>query len=379
MPSSQGGRIAHGRCVHERRIAEKASREPHERLAVQGVGLPWRIGDGVGEAVVHLLEPGRVGVAEVGDLHRCDAAREYRQAVSPRVSGQIHENVDGVATHDGGRVIVIETAQVAPSIGALAQLTGDGILAGHVRVAGHREPVPIEIPDEGRDEIRHRVVAQVRRDVADVQAAGRAEVGHRRRRREGRRVLPLPFSMGGEALRCRPIDPVVRVKELVRVRLLVSRIGVQRPREGDQSVGRPALLEPADGEGVLRDGIKGRVRLHRQELHHRLAHPMLYAKGLGERDTRDREIRVHVEGRAQCALGFVVSLHGDQHGAQAVQGAGMARIEADGCAGDRLCPGVVTGFEKQVRQMQVRVDVPGVRPDRLAEGALCIPDLAAVL
>ncbi len=159
----------------------------------------------------------------------------------------------------------------------------------------------------------------------------------------------------------------------------VTRIGVQRPREGDQSVRRPALLEPADAETVLRDAITGRVRLHRQELHHSLADALLLMKAIGERDTRVREFRVHVEGHAQCVLGFVVPLHGDQHGAQAVQGAGMARIEADGCAGDRFRPGVVTGFEKQARQMQVRVDVTRIRPDRLAEGALRLLYLATVL
>ena len=86
--------------------AVEAVRQPDDRFRAERIRLARRFDDGVAQAVVDRLQPGRLRVTQPGHLDRRGSAREDQQAIVARVAGEVHEDVDAVGADERGHFLV---------------------------------------------------------------------------------------------------------------------------------------------------------------------------------------------------------------------------------------------------------------------------------
>jgi hypothetical protein len=151
---------------------EEAAGKPDQGLDVEVVGIVG-IGLVIGDAVVDLRQAGRVRVAEVADLDRRRPGGAREQAAVLGESGELDQDVDPVGPEQACELGVIERADVTPPARQAAQVLGDVVGLGDVRIADGLEALAIKRLEDRRDEIRDRVGAKIRREIADAQATVR--------------------------------------------------------------------------------------------------------------------------------------------------------------------------------------------------------------
>ena len=98
------------------------------------IGGYRRIGNGIGNAIVHRRETGRGRVPQIADLHGRGTARENRQPVGCRVSREIDEDIDPIGADQLDQCIVSEPPDLAPVIRGCAQALGDRVLEMRIAV-----------------------------------------------------------------------------------------------------------------------------------------------------------------------------------------------------------------------------------------------------
>ena len=116
----RGGQRVDLRCGFIRLVAGERGGKAHEFFAVPGLGLPRRIADLVGQAVIDGVEAGRIGIADPGGLHGRRAPGENLEAMVRRVAGEIDEQVDLIFADAVCGLVVVEPGDVAPVVGECA-------------------------------------------------------------------------------------------------------------------------------------------------------------------------------------------------------------------------------------------------------------------
>ena len=174
-----------------------------------------RIGDVIGDPVVDLRQPGRIGIAQVADLDR-GGARDARQ--QPAVLGEAREvdqDVDPIVADRPRESGIVERGHVAPLANEAPQMLGHAIGLGDVRVGDDVEPLAVECLEDRRHEIGHRMGAKVRRQIADPQATFRIKVALEVRRRGSDRIGERrpERSMLAKQIGAREVRVVVEIHE----------------------------------------------------------------------------------------------------------------------------------------------------------------------
>ena len=83
------------RKVGDRRlVTQKTSRRTNELFGVKALAVSRRIGDRIGQPVVHRREPRGVRIAEPTDLDRSGLMGEDEEPASATVTTKIHQHVD---------------------------------------------------------------------------------------------------------------------------------------------------------------------------------------------------------------------------------------------------------------------------------------------
>ena len=137
------------------------------------VAIAGRVGMDVGDAPVDFGQARGVRVTEIGGLHRGGLQREHPQPVPGGVPGQVDQDVDAVGADLLRRFHVTDAGDLASVVGQLHEAGGHGVRPGHVGVAIHVEPTAVVLREHRLDEVRHRVAAEIARDVADAQLPSR--------------------------------------------------------------------------------------------------------------------------------------------------------------------------------------------------------------
>jgi hypothetical protein len=141
------------------------------------VGHARWIGDGVGDAVIHRAQPGRIRIADVRELHRRGLAREHEHPRAVGVTGEIDQDVHTMAADEVGKLGVIQRGDVVPTVHARADRRRHRVPAArHAAVAEDLEPLAVAVVEQRRQEFRDRMIAKVGRDVADAQPTLRIAV-----------------------------------------------------------------------------------------------------------------------------------------------------------------------------------------------------------
>ena len=89
-----------------RHIAQGASLDPEQPLAIDPFAIARRIGDRIGQAEVDRGEPRVAGIAEPGELDRRGLPRENQHAIGRRMATEIDENVDPVLANARRRLLI---------------------------------------------------------------------------------------------------------------------------------------------------------------------------------------------------------------------------------------------------------------------------------
>ena len=155
--------------IRAQRIAKVAVRQAYDLLRKGFVRRACRVHIHIREHVVYGRQSRRIEIADARHLHRCRLMREHGQAVVLRMPRQIDENIDLVTPHERCRLLRRHAADIPPRIGSRAQLPG-GFVRGAVRIAVHRECRAVKELQERLQQRRHRMRAQIGRDIADADA-----------------------------------------------------------------------------------------------------------------------------------------------------------------------------------------------------------------
>ena len=105
-----GQRNRHRRCS-ERPKAPLRIRHAQQALAMPLISGYRRIGNGIGDPIVHRRETGRGRIPQIADLHGRGAARENRQPVGCRVSREIDEDINPIGADQLDQCIVSRAAR----------------------------------------------------------------------------------------------------------------------------------------------------------------------------------------------------------------------------------------------------------------------------
>ena len=132
-----------------------------------------RIKPRIAQPIVDGADAGGAGIREPGDLDRRRFAGERQRPAVRHVHGQIDEDIDIVRANDFSERRIIVRANVAPYVGEALDPPRVFIGALHTRVAEHFECSVIVMREQRHSEQTLTVIAKIRRDVADLEAAGR--------------------------------------------------------------------------------------------------------------------------------------------------------------------------------------------------------------
>ena len=158
------------------RVAELAVRQADDPLQKRRLARALRQRHAVDEEAVHGGKPRRRHIAEPRDLHGRRMVGERRQRVVLRMAREIHEDVDVILRDEACGRMCGTSAHIAPLHGEMAEPARD-LVDRSRRVDVDGERLRREIAQKRREEIRHRVQAEITGNIADAQAQiGRAHV-----------------------------------------------------------------------------------------------------------------------------------------------------------------------------------------------------------
>ena len=271
------------------------------------VGLPDRIGDGVGQAVIHGAQARRGGIAEVGELHGRQPAGKELQAIVAGVAGQVHEHVGRIRADRLFDRSVGPAGEMPPDRRALPQPLARGVDRVVIVVEDDLKLIPVEVGQQRLDEIGHGMPAKIGRKEGDAQAPPGIRVSGRQAAHPlGGRLLHEPpiLQMLNQQRLAGKVVPVIQEEQAETARLMMART----QRQMGVKI-RQGLFRPLQGQQRLRPG---EARLGAPGFD--LQHPILAREGLG------------------------AAAAGVQDGAQAHPALGEVRLDRDGAAeaGHRL-------------------------------------------
>ena len=148
----------------------------HGLLGVERLIRARRIEVRIAEPVVDRSKSRASRVAGESHLHRGGLPRKDGETVAGHVQGQIHEDVDPVVADELRNFGFGSACDIAPDVGCLLESPGEGIRLGDGRIAEHFESRVVVPRKNGQDVSADDVVAEIRRDIADPQAALRSAI-----------------------------------------------------------------------------------------------------------------------------------------------------------------------------------------------------------
>ena len=100
-------------------------------------------------------------------MHRCRFAGEHQQAVSVRVPGQIDENINLIVANSLCKIVVRHAKARSPMVRGSSDTRGKVVVLRVVVITEYFEICPVVALDQRRHKMRNRMMAKIRRDVAD--------------------------------------------------------------------------------------------------------------------------------------------------------------------------------------------------------------------
>jgi hypothetical protein len=298
---------------------------------VKTIGLARRIGQGVGEAVIHRGEPGGVGIAEIGDLDRREPAGEERQAVEAGVAREFEQEVGRIGAQGLGEIVVEHAGDMPPLRGVGPQAFGHGIDLDVIVVEEDLEFLPVEVGEERLEEVRHRVGPQVGRNDGDPQRrpgrSGARDERRRFRRRGDCHRGATEGDMFREELFARHFGQVVQHQEPGAGGVVLRRVFRDRPavvlRRLMEAV---ATLEreTATGVGV---GLSGFQAQRAVKARQRVADPTEVGEADAEVAPRGGESGLQLHRPAEVRFGRGIAAVVGEQRAEAVVRLGIIRFE----------------------------------------------------
>lgn len=165
---SLGGQLPHRRRLTGWLEAEKTG-QPHKLFGIERLILPRRIGDRVGDAITHRIQPGGVQPTEITRLHRRWPAGKGEHSILSRMTGKIDDDVFLGAVDFLRKFQVIQVGGVVPAVGICLKSPGDIVGPTNIRIAGDDKLFPIMRSKYRLKEIRHRMLTKIRRNIRDAQ------------------------------------------------------------------------------------------------------------------------------------------------------------------------------------------------------------------
>ncbi len=99
----------------------------------------------------------------MGHLDRGRLPRHRQDAARRRVAAEVHQDVDLVGPNLGCHLVVRETHRRAPGVRHGLEALGDVVLVGHLGVADDLELLPVQVPQQGIEEVTGGMLAEVGR------------------------------------------------------------------------------------------------------------------------------------------------------------------------------------------------------------------------
>ena len=171
-----------------------ASLQPHETLGKISRLPIRRRAVNVAHEIIYLTEPGGAHVPDGRHLNRRGTVSERRKARPLGMARKVHQDVHMIPINAAGRLLRGQALQITPVHRTPPETLGD-VVRRTRHIAKHVEIELRKVPKERRQEIRHRMLPKIRRDVTDphfpVRDRRRARVRHRDLRTE-KAVDPFP-------------------------------------------------------------------------------------------------------------------------------------------------------------------------------------------
>ena len=157
--------------IRRRCVGQKRAPHAHQFFRVVTIALADRIGDGVGDPPLHRGQAARVRIAQVTRLHRRRLGGEDAEPSAGRVTGEVHQNVDGVAPNLFDQLRIRHRRDVAPVGNQPAKIVGHRIGMFGVAVTEHLDASRVVVLQHRTDEVGDGVLAEIAGDVPDAQPA----------------------------------------------------------------------------------------------------------------------------------------------------------------------------------------------------------------
>ncbi len=251
---------------------------------------------------VHGIESGRRDVTGVAHLHRRRFVGEDAKPVARRMTGKIDQDIDAVGMNACGGARIVEVAGFDPFVRAGADARGGRIRRRAMGIAAHLEPAAVVMRHDRLDEETHRVVAKVRRDIADHQALVRRPCSRRPGEGLDARLARAPVAMRLHDLGRRQVVAIVKREQIARPGGVVAGIDVEGLAVGLEGL-RVACLnhqrrtEIGVGDGHVRLDGYGAARCG-----DRVVKAVLVAQDPPEIGMRHRIVRIERDGFVETGV-----------------------------------------------------------------------------
>ena len=308
------------RQIVVRAVAEHRARQPQRSLRGQ-VRHVARVDDRVGDAEVVGRHPADRGVAQVGHLQGCGTLGEKMHPRVGGVTGQVHQDVDGIGRDAPTQMFVRQAFAFHPVRHLGLQPFGDGVAPAQVVIAGELESAAVMQIEQTAHEVGHRMAHEVARHEADPELLSRRQRLPRWTRTHGPRQCATKLGVGLED-RLGSLVQVVQAQQQHRMKLAAAAGVGQRAPAVVQGLFEPARLHQRAAQfdqharigierGRLLGPMAGRIDLTvarqqaGQHLHHRRV-GRVEAQPLLVQIARQPVVTERAQAHAQAQAGFDV-------------------------------------------------------------------------
>ncbi len=119
--------------------------------------------------IIDRRQSGRSGISQPGNLHGRRLAGEEQKPIIGRMQFEVDQDVDLVAPHQVGSLLIGEPGNAAPDVGIAAQTIGHGIRLRSMGITEDLELAVVMTRQERDSEKGVDMFAKMRRDVTDPQ------------------------------------------------------------------------------------------------------------------------------------------------------------------------------------------------------------------